>query len=64
MSNRDKPIAKIEFCPSCGQSLRDPKSILNEYWISSDTAYFCWCRHCSWSGEIIQVKRIIAPELA
>lgn len=54
----------INYCPSCSHPLQDPRSILNEYWISEDTAYFCWCRNCSWTGEIIKTKRITAPELA
>ena len=54
----------LKFCPNCGESLLEPNSFLNEYWISDDTAYFCWCSECSWRGEIIEIKRVIAPELA
>ncbi|MCM3728886.1 hypothetical protein M3226_24915 [Neobacillus cucumis] len=42
----------------------DSRSLLNEYWVSDDIAYFCWCSKCSWRGEIVEMKRVIAPELA
>ncbi|WP_394236291.1 hypothetical protein [Niallia oryzisoli] len=40
------------------------KSLLNEYWVSDDIAYFCYCSECSWTGEIVEINRVIAPELA
>ncbi|OMP67220.1 hypothetical protein [Domibacillus epiphyticus] len=55
---------KLKYCPNCGESLLKPNSLLNEYWISQDTAYFCWCGECSWRGEIIEIIRVTAPELA
>ncbi|WP_134704190.1 hypothetical protein [Ammoniphilus sp. YIM 78166] len=62
--NEEKiPGKGIQFCPSCAHPLNDPKSILNEYWISEDTAYFCWCKNCSWKGDIIKTTRMVAPEL-
>jgi hypothetical protein len=60
---RGKVEIKIKFCPNCGESLQEPASLLNEFWVSSDTAYFCWCSFCEWKGEIIEVTRITAPEL-
>jgi hypothetical protein len=55
---------KLKYCPNCGESLLKAGSLLNEYWISEDTAYFCWCGDCSWRGEIIEVTRVTGPELA
>lgn len=54
----------IRFCPSCGHSLRDPKSLMNFFTQGEELAYFCWCRHCSWRGEIMTITRVTAPELA
>jgi hypothetical protein len=53
---------KIKYCPSCGYSLEHPHCILNEFWIAEDTAYYCWCQNCKWSGEVINVTRIITTE--
>ncbi|WP_071394123.1 hypothetical protein [Bacillus tuaregi] len=55
---------KPKFCPNCGESLMNPRSLLNEYWVSDDIAYFCYCSECSWSGEIVEISRVTAPELA
>jgi hypothetical protein len=64
MNNYEKLKHKIEFCPSCGHSLLDPKSLLNMFSVAQDTAYFCWCSNCTWRGEIVEVVRITAPDLA
>jgi hypothetical protein len=55
---------KVKFCPSCGESLTRHNSFINEFWVASDTVYFCWCSQCYWRGEIVEVIRITAPELA
>jgi hypothetical protein len=62
--NKKQADFLIKYCPCCGESLLNPKSLLNEFWIANDTAYFCWCYNCSWQGEIVEVQRITAPELA
>jgi hypothetical protein len=54
----------IKYCPQCGESLQHPRSFINEFWISTDTAYFCWCHSCKWRGEIIEVIRVTAPDSA
>lgn len=64
MHNDNQPKINISYCPNCGQSLLDPKSLVNEFSISADTGYFCWCSKCFWRGEIIEITRVIAPELA
>jgi hypothetical protein len=63
MSN-EKSKLKIQFCPSCGHSLLDSKSLLNHFSVSTDEAYYCWCSHCLWRGEIVETVRVTAPELA
>lgn len=64
MTENDRYLIKPKFCPNCTESLMDDKSLLNEYWISDDVAYFCYCSNCSWTGEIFEIKRVIAPELS
>lgn len=64
MAEKNNYEIKLKYCPNCGESLLKPNSLLNEYWISEDTAYFCWCGECSWRGEIMEIKRVTAPELA
>lgn len=64
MSEDKKDEIKLKYCPNCGESLLKSSSLLNEYWISDDTVYFCWCSECSWRGEIVEIKRVTAPELA
>lgn len=64
MSERKQKEITLKFCPNCGESLLKFSSFLNEYWISDDTAYFCWCGECSWRGEIIEIRRVTAPELS
>ncbi|MCY9695461.1 hypothetical protein [Paenibacillus alginolyticus] len=54
----------VKFCPCCGESLRDPKSLLNLFTQGEELVYFCWCRHCTWRGEIKAITRVLAPELA
>jgi C4-type Zn-finger protein len=54
----------VRFCPCCGESLRDPKSLLNVFTEGQEFVYFCWCRQCSWRGEIMSVTRVTAPELS
>lgn len=54
----------VQFCPNCGESLRDPKSLLNVFTQGENFVYFCWCRHCSWRGEIMAVTRVTTSELA
>lgn len=55
---------QVKYCPNCGESLFKPYSLFNEYWVANDTVYFCWCSECSWRGEILEMKRVTAPELA
>lgn len=64
LNNINKYKISLKYCPNCGESLLDSRSLLNEYWVSDDIAYFCWCSKCSWRGEIVEMKRVIAPELA
>jgi C4-type Zn-finger protein len=64
-SIKEKDISHpVKFCPSCGESLRDAKSLLNVFTKGEEFVYFCWCRHCLWQGEIMAVKRVTATELA
>ncbi|GAB7389129.1 hypothetical protein BSNK01_29670 [Bacillaceae bacterium] len=64
MANPERTEMPVKYCPQCGRSLLASRSFRNEFWVSTDTAYFCWCSHCDWQGEIVEVARIVAPELA
>lgn len=64
LSGKEKYEIKLKYCPNCGESLLNSRSLLNEYWISNDIAYFCYCSECSWKGEILEIHRVTAPELA
>lgn len=64
LNSKEKYEITLKYCPNCGESLLNPRSLLNEYWISNDIAYFCYCSECSWKGEIHEIHRVTAPELA
>lgn len=51
-----------KFCPNCGQGLDVPGSIAVEYWESDRRVYHTNCAHCSWSGDIARVVRMVGPE--
>lgn len=55
---------KAVHCPNCGQPMQEPGSLINEYWDSQDTVYYCWCSNCRWKGEVREVSRITATEPA
>lgn len=56
------PEFKVKYCPKCGESLLNERSLLNEYWDSENTVYFCWCHDCSWTGEVNEVLRVVTTE--
>ena len=64
MVHSDKKRVGVRYCPGCGHSLENAQSLLNEYWIGTDTVYFCWCFTCSWTGEIVETTRVTAFEPA
>lgn len=55
---RDRP----RHCPRCGARLAD--GIVTEYWVASDRVFHCWCRGCSWAGDVILVHRMVGHESA
>lgn len=64
LENDVKIKDKAVHCPNCGQLLLEPGSLINEYWESEDTVYYCWCSNCRWKGEVKEVSRMVATEPA
>jgi hypothetical protein len=56
--------SSVRFCPACGQALAVGMSYLQEFWVATETIYYCWCSSCSWRGEIKAVARVIGVEPA
>lgn len=54
----------VKYCPSCGESIQNPTSLVNHFSESDDEVYFCWCKHCQWRCEIKPVQRVTIYELA
>ena len=52
------------YCPDCGAELAADRGIAIEYWEADRRIYHVWCRSCSWTGDIIRVRRMIGHELA
>lgn len=50
------------YCPNCAGSLVEPGSFVNEYWMSSETVYFCWCSQCGFRCEVSEVSRVTTTE--
>jgi hypothetical protein len=55
---------EVACCPGCGQSLALRNSFVQEFWMATDTIYFCWCCFCKWRGEVKSVARVIGIEPA
>lgn len=60
----DTNWGEVRYCPGCGHTLQDARSLLNEFWVAEETVYFCWCFTCSWSGEIKKITRVVISEQA
>jgi len=56
----DPPEAR--FCPRCGVAFAGGNGFVQEYWISIDTVYFCWCSSCYWRGEVKAVSEVYGVE--
>lgn len=52
------------YCPRCGASLEGPRSLVQEYWVAGETVFHCWCRACSFTGDVVEVERIVTHEAA
>lgn len=57
-------IATLEsrlHCPKCTAALA-AEGFVSAFWESENIVYFCWCGHCHWQGDIVDLDRVVGIE--
>lgn len=52
----------VRHCPSCGHALDDDRGFVQEYWVSDDRNFLCWCPECLFLGTVVLSKQIVSHE--
>ncbi|MDQ3578872.1 MAG: hypothetical protein M3443_15045 [Actinomycetota bacterium] len=55
-------LDRPRWCPQCSTSMVDGKGLITEFWTAEDRVFYCWCGACGWSGNIVNVERVVGHE--
>lgn len=48
-------------CPSCTTPFSDG-GFSSAFWRADEIVYFCWCAHCNWLGDIVEINKVTSYE--